>query len=97
MRTKRLIEEIDKEAAAFHETIKATDPRLRGSVYLQHEDGSTFFWEDAFAVRVDGDDWLAIFTEHHRWHVYAMSDIYCVRLFERSIPAPVADWQDQNP
>lgn len=26
-------------------------------------------------VTVDGNDWLVVFTEHHRFHVYAMNDI----------------------
>jgi len=61
------------EAKKRDEKLRADDPRLRGYTVLQHEDGSHFCWDSAFAVRWRG--YLMVFTEHHGYHVYDNNDV----------------------
>lgn len=53
--------------------LRADHPAFRRTVYLLHEEGTTFLWRYAFALRLE--DWWLIFTEHHGTHVYHESDI----------------------
>lgn len=37
-------------------------------VLLLHEEGTALFYRNAFFLR--HGDWVLVFTEHHRYHVY---------------------------
>lgn len=70
-----LAQEIDKD-------LRATDPRFRNAVYLRHEDGSTFIWNNAFldytevhANALFDMEYVIVFTEHHGFHVYNTDDV----------------------
>lgn len=67
-------------------------------VVVRHEDGSHFVWDDAFAMiyfdseHTDNDsgnaverpgEWLMVFTEHHLFHVYHLSEIVSWAEYQR--------------
>lgn len=74
------LREAEAKASEYDKTLLATDPRFRRSVVLYHEDGSTFHWDSAFLMRKE--EWIMVFTEHHRFHVYHADDVE-YRQFQR--------------
>jgi hypothetical protein len=63
-------------ASKINSQLSAADERFNHAVKLDHDDGSTFFWNGAFYQWLD-DNYIAIFTEHHSFHVYHIDDISC--------------------
>jgi hypothetical protein len=51
-------------------------------VYLSHDDGSSFFWQNAFVTRFRG--YVIVFTEHHGFHVYDNDDVVIVAETQRN-------------
>lgn len=45
------MQQVWQVAKEIDSKLRATDPRLRGSVYLRHDDGSTLIYENAFLMR----------------------------------------------
>jgi hypothetical protein len=60
--------------------VKGTDKRLQGSVFIQHEDGSVFLWDSAYANIYDKDV-VIVLTEHHGWFVYWLDDLLNLRAY----------------
>ena len=58
----------------------STDERLHNSVFVHHQDGSSFLFRNAFAEVVNGD-FLAVFTEHHGAHVWMLDDLERYSMF----------------
>lgn len=65
--------EIETWASKYDAKLRANDPRLRGAVHLVHEEGTTFFLMYTFIVQVG--DWLAVFSEHHGYKIYAEDEV----------------------
>ncbi len=59
-------------AKAYDSKLLATDPRFQQDVSFQHEDGSYFYWRNAFLM--EKDKWVFVFTEHFGFHVFDHSD-----------------------
>jgi hypothetical protein len=74
------IREAEALANKYDKTLLATDPRFRRSVVIDHDDGSHFQWDSAFLMRKE--NWILVFTEHHRFHVYDADDVH-YRQFQR--------------
>lgn len=60
---------MDKRASqarmrAYSDALDSTDPRFRGWVHLQHEDGSSWLLRSAFVMRDAGTGYVWILTEH---------------------------------
>lgn len=70
---------------------KLTATMFSGYVAVHHDDGSHFFFKNAFATRyiikfdgqIPGDvkkikkeNWIVVFTEHHGFHVFAEVDLH---------------------
>lgn len=70
---------------------KLTATMFSGYVAVHHDDGSHFFFKNAFAARyttkVDSpapngvktkekENWIVVFTEHHGFHVFAEVDLH---------------------
>ena len=83
-------QQVKKIAEEMDRNLLATDPRLNGSVHVAHGDGSTFFFNHAFAVKCcrkippekmktwmtsDLEEWYIVFTEHHGVNIFAADDI----------------------
>lgn len=59
-------------AKEYDAKLLATDPRFNGAVHVIAEDGSVFFFLDAFVLRYE---WFyLVFTEHHGYHVYSAEE-----------------------
>lgn len=72
--------QVKRNATKLGLDLRADDPRFRRSVYLLHEEGTTFLWRYAFALLFE--EWYVIFTEHHGTHVYHESDLAGLLQFE---------------
>lgn len=73
-KSKPLYREVREHAKAIDAKLRADDKRLnKGGVYLIHDDSSSFFWDSAFIQRWKG--WVMIFTEHHGFHIYDLSEV----------------------
>lgn len=46
-------------------------------VLVRHEDGSVFFFDNAYSLLYHGvgEDWFIVFTEHHGIHIFGKSDV----------------------
>lgn len=69
-------------AEEYDKTLKGEDPRLRGCVIIQHEDGTSMTLPWAFIVRycvkdatLFDDDYIIVFTEHHGKQIFAESEL----------------------
>ena len=69
-RAKAKVAEIDAD-------LLSTDPRLRGAVQVEHRDGSSLFFRNAFAyIWTDGEhEWVLVLTEHLGAHVFLLEDL----------------------
>jgi hypothetical protein len=61
------------EASTYNATLRADDKRFMRDVSLAHEDGSHFFWRNAFVMTKGG--WIIVFTEHFGEHVFHESEV----------------------
>jgi hypothetical protein len=77
--------EIEKLVKEYDDKLLATDPRFQRTVFLAHEDGSSFKWVHAFVMRKG--TWIIVFTEHHGYHIYDQDDIYDVGQFHNQVHA----------
>ena len=57
--------------------LRADDPRFNQYVYVELDDGCSFFFRDAFYMEdvVDDEKWLIIFPEHHDYMVVGKEDV----------------------
>jgi len=71
-------------AEDYEKTLEGSDPRLRGCVIVQHEDGTSMMLPWAYAVRYcpvpeDGtlqyETYVIVFTEHHGKQIFAESEL----------------------
>lgn len=76
--------EAEKAASKIVRGLRADDPRLRGSVLILHEEGTTMFFRYAFAFpfKAAKQDWYAIVTEHHGMLVYGQDNVSIIGLKE---------------
>ena len=46
-------------------------------VLVRHEDGSVFFFDNAYSLLYhgEGEDWFIVFTEHHGIHIFGKSEV----------------------
>ena len=73
------LREAHKWAKEYDSNLRADDPRFRKMVRIVMEDGSSFFFDSAFALeRSDDTDFYYVFTEHYGFHVYAKDEVYSV-------------------
>lgn len=61
-------------AQKINSELLVTGDRFNQMVRVEHMDGSRMMWDGAFCMRYR-DEWLFVFTEHHRWHVYHFDDL----------------------
>lgn len=54
-------------------SVRSDDIRMRGSVHIIHEDGTSLFFRHAYMVR--RGNWLLVFTEHQNAHYFAINDL----------------------
>ena len=78
--SKLLYNQVRAKADEMDKTLLSTDKRLRGAVLVVHQDGSSLFFNNAFAVRCD-PEWIIVLTEHHGAHVYNGEDLLKLRTF----------------
>ena len=83
--------EARKKAKDIAKRLRATDPRLDGSVSVSHDDGSFFLFRNAFAQRIADSDWFMVFTEHHGFHIFHESDAELSQLGGDRVVAPPAE------
>ena len=76
------IRKIQEWAAEEDKRLLASDPRLRGSVLVVHDEGSVFAFQNAFLVQVN-DEWIVAFTEHQGFHVWLEEDLLWYAQFEK--------------
>jgi hypothetical protein len=95
---RRQLHEIEAEAKEYDKALRVDDHRLSGYVYVVTDDWCTFVFDAAFAVTVDDNEWLVVFTEHRGVHVFSMNDVFIYRWFTGHVfPAPPAPWQEGPP
>lgn len=79
---------IYREALAYaqqiNEKLRANDPRLEHTVFLQHREG--FLMQEAAFLMTEGD-WLFVFGEHIAPLVYELDEIEKYAQFEMQYPA----------
>lgn len=66
-----------ERANQYSGTVRADDSRMRGSVLVLHEEGTTLYFRYAFALKLG--EYIVIITEHHGTHVYADDDVKVLR------------------
>lgn len=66
-------DQVMSKARKYDEALRADDPRFSRDVVVLHEEGTTLFFRNAFIVRLA--EWVLVFTEHHRYHVYSEDDL----------------------
>ena len=62
------------EARKAHGKLLDAEADFNGTVSVSCDDGSFFLFRRAFARKLD-DEWLAVFTELHGFHVFATADV----------------------
>lgn len=72
------------KAETYNRTLRADDPRLQRSVTIVHADGSVLHYRHALLMQ--SGEYLAVFTEHHGFHVYHVEDL---RRYEQSDTVPI--------
>jgi len=82
------IKRIRERVKEYDAKLRATDPRLRRSVQVIHEEGTTMHFEWAFAVKVD--NYYVIFTEHHETFVYFDDEVEVIQRGDQ-IPVETLD------
>ena len=60
-------------AKNYDETLRADDPRFNFCVRILHEEGSTFWFENAFLMK--HGEFVIVFSEHQGFHVFAVEDL----------------------
>jgi len=75
------IKQIRERVKEYDAKLRADDPRLRRSVQVIHEEGTTMYFEWAFVVKVE--NYNIIFTEHHETFVYADDEANVIQRGER--------------
>lgn len=75
------IKRIRERVKEYDAKLRADDPRFRRSVQVIHEEGTTMYFEWAFAVKVDS--FYVIFTEHHETFVYSNDEVQVIQRGER--------------
>lgn len=55
-----LYREVYTEAGHRDKSLRSDDPRFDHNVSLNHDDGSFFFWRNAFVEEIDR--WIMVFT-----------------------------------
>jgi hypothetical protein len=66
--------------------LSATDPRFKGWVVLQFDDGSHATFQYAFAVEVPDEKSLIVFTEHCGYHRFPLGGLQWHYLGPMSVP-----------
>jgi hypothetical protein len=67
------LQKIREIAQEIDKNLLASDPRFSYVVYLSHEDGSFFHYENAFIMNCE--EYLIIFTEHHNFHIFVRDEV----------------------
>ena len=75
------IRAIHAAAAAYSDKLRADDVRLRRSVLLIHEEGTTMLFRKAFRMTT-GRDYVVVFTEHHGFHIYHNDEVHSLFQFQ---------------
>lgn len=75
-------------ARELNEKLRADDPRLKHTVFLQHLEG--FLMQDAAFLVTEGD-WLFVFGEHIAPMVYDLDEVKKYAQFVMQYPAPRGD------
>lgn len=68
----------------YDSKLQADDGRFRSCVRLILDDGSIFMWNRAFIMTIANTDYLAVFTEHHMFHIYDQDDITECRVYKEA-------------
>lgn len=63
------IKTIRKIAEAYDHQLLANDPRFQREATIIFDDGTFLHYKSAFLLRIK-HEWIAVFTEHHGWHIY---------------------------
>lgn len=71
--------EVDTLAKVDYNRPRGNLKRFNGTIAINHQDGSHFMWNNAFAMKKD--DWIVVFTEHFGYHIFHCSDIDGVMAF----------------
>jgi hypothetical protein len=69
------MKQVHEKARKIDETLRADNWIFRHSVKIIHEEGTILSFECAGVVDLEDDGWLAVFTEHHGFHVYHKDDL----------------------
>jgi hypothetical protein len=75
------IKRIRERVKEYDAKLRADDPRFRRSVQVIHEEGTTMYFEWAFAVKVD--NCYVIFAEHHEMVIYFDDEVKVIQRGER--------------
>ena len=73
-------------ALEYDKTLLATDPRFQCHVRILHEEGTSYYFKYAFIMEWThpdaanprpgwGYDYVLVFTEHQRFHVFAKDEL----------------------
>ncbi len=69
------------EAKEFDAKLRADHPGFGGNVFIRHDDGTTYYFRYAFVQEMEGE-WLAVYTEHHGFHVFHKDEVAIMSLNE---------------
>lgn len=62
-------------------TLKIGD--FKYSVKIHHQDGSTMWFENAFAEKFE--EWWLVFTEHCGYHAFYADDLEFIRVYKKEM------------
>lgn len=77
------------KAKNYDAGLTAYDFHPHSSVLVFHEEGTQLFFRSAFLRK--WKDYIIIFTEHHKFHVYHRTDLHAYYQFEEKSVASLPD------
>jgi hypothetical protein len=89
-------------AKQYDQTLLASDPRFNFCVRILHEEGTSYWFVNAFLMQWDDasvvhdpknaaerqGEWLMVFTEHQSFHVFAFDDLLAYNQYTQSAVGP---------
>ena len=83
-----------KVAKRYDEEIKATDLRFNHVVRITHEEGTTYWFENAFLVTWKDSktthEWVIAITEHQGYHVFNKEELNDYGQYTRVGPSKIS-------
>ena len=85
-------------AKRINDKLKATDFSWVKAVEINDEEGTRFFFINAFCLEHtdDNGDWLMVFAEHHNFQVFHMDELTSWQAWSRDDPTDLEEFMKEK-